>query len=364
MKRIAIILAVIIGAGIMQSCEKDTQEPVLKMDEAVAPQITTPSVGGTFVLTEENEEDMLFTFQWNAADYKVSELPEVRYVLQIDITANEWTNPETIRDVVETRSTEHPITVTQMNTLMSRMGVEPFETGAVSFRVLAFLTRASEHTWMYSNPVGVDITTFEAITEPAVLFVPGSWQGWDVGNPNTVLYAPEHDGLYEGYLYFSEPDTEFKFATELGWDENWGDDDGDGTLDPGGKNIEAADPGVYRVNVDLENLTYTTVMTSWAMIGNAADGWDTDVVLEVDEDYFKDTWKTRYKITRQMNVGYFKFRANGNWDLNMGLDEDSEVEGALMYFGYGNDIPITAAGLYTIIFDLSGPVYTYEVIKE
>ena len=363
MKRTAIILALFLGVAILHSCEKDEHEPVLNMDLAVAPQFTSPSSGGTYVLTEEEETNLLFTIQWSAADYKTADMPEVRYLLQIDKSANNWQNPETIRDVVETRETAYDFTVSAMNQLLIRMGVEPFATGEVSFRVLAFLTRASEHTWMYADQIQLSITTYEQLTEPDMLRVPGSWQGWNIDNTNTVLYSPNRDDQYEGYLYFKEPNTEFKFATAAGWSENWGDDGADGNLNPDGANIVAADPGVYRVNVNLDALTYTKRITRWALIGDAAAGWDTDVFLEVDEAHFAETWKTRYTITRQMNPGYFKFRANGSWDLNMGIDDDAE-EGVLMYDGYGNDIPITEAGEYTIIFDLSGPVYTFELIKE
>ncbi len=364
MKNTVILFAFILGVSLLNSCEKDDPEYVLDMDEAVGPQFTNPVTGGSWELSEEEETNVLFAFEWSPADYQLAAAPDVRYLLQADLTANNWENPETIRDVVETRANVHEITVGGMNRLLTQMGIEPFDTGEVSFRLRAFLTRASEYTWLYSTPINLSITTYEQLVDPDILFVPGSWQGWDIDNTNTVLYSPDRDDLFEGYLYFSEPDTELKFATEEGWAENWGDDDGDGTLDPDGANILVADPGVYRVNVNLNALTYTVRKTEWALIGDAADGWDTDVFLEVDEEYFAETWKTRYKITRQMVPGFFKFRANANWDLNMGIDEDADEEGVLMYGGFGNDIPIETAGEYTIIFDLSGPLYTYEIIRE
>ncbi len=368
MKRTAILLAFILGISFLHSCEKDDEGPVLNMDEATSPAISYPESGNSYVLTEEEEENVLFTFEWAAANYPLENLPEVRYLLQIDKTANNWEEPDSIRDITDTRSTSYEVTVSQMNQLLTRMGVEPFETGEVSFRVRAFLTTASEQTWLYSTSVDVDMTTYEQITEPDTLYVPGSYQGWDPGNSSTVLYSPERDGLYEGYLYFAEPDTEFKFTSALGWDENWGDDDGDGTLVPDGANIVIEEPGVYRVNVDMNEMTYELYRTEWAVIGDGVVDWDTDVPMDLDIEHFEETWKVRYTLTYELSEGNFKFRANQAWDppagLNMGIDEDAEEEGVLMYGGFGNDIPVDSAGEYTIVFDLSGPVYRYELINK
>ncbi|MFP4467927.1 MAG: SusF/SusE family outer membrane protein [Bacteroidales bacterium] len=364
MKRTAILLVFILGISFLHSCEKDEKEPVLHMDEATAPSFTNPASGSSYTLTADEEEDVLFAFEWAATSYPLENLPDIRYLLQADKTANNWEYPDSIRDITDTRDTSYETTVSEMNQLITQMGVEPFETGEVSFRVRASLTTASEQTWLYSAPVDLEITTYEQITEPDTLFVPGSWQDWDVENSSTVLYSPDRDGLYEGYLYFEEPDTEIKFATAQGWDESWGDG-GDGTLDPDGGNIVVEDPGVYKVNVDMNEMTYEVYRTEWAVIGDAIEDWDTDVPLNLDTEHFNETWKVRYTLTYELSEGDFKFRANQAWDppagLNMGIDEDAEEEGVLMYAGFGNDIPVNNAGEYTIVFDLSGPVYRYEL---
>ena len=359
MKRTAILLVFILGISFLHSCEKDEKEPVLHMDEASSPSITSPASGNTYTLTQEEEDEVLFTFDWAAASYPLENLPDVRYLLQADITANNWENPESIRDITDTRGTSYEITVYQMNQLLTRMGVEPFETGEVSFRVRAFLTTASDHTWLHSDPVDVSITTYESVPEFDILFVPGAHQGWDVGNENTVLYSAEGEDIYEGYLYFPEANNEFKFATELGWDENWGDDGADGTLDPGGANIVAGEAGVYKINVNLNNMTYEFVRTEWGMIGEAAAGWEDDVMMELDTEYFDDTWKVRYTATTSLSAGEFKFRANNDWGINLGAAAGEEE---LSYDG--PNIVVDQAGTYTVILDLSGPSYVYELIAD
>lgn len=359
MKRTAILLVFILGIGFLHSCEKDEKEPVLHMDEATSPSISSPASGNAYTLTQEEEDEVLFTFDWSAASYPLENLPEVRYLLQADITANNWENPESIRDIADTRSTSYEITVYQMNQLLTRMGVEPFETGEVSFRVRAFLTTASDHTWLHSDPADVSITTYEAMPDFDILFVPGGYQGWDVGNESTVLYSPGGEDTYEGYLYFPEPDTEFKFATELGWDENWGDDGGDGTLQPGGANIVAEEAGVYRINVDLNDMTYEFVRTEWGLIGEAAAGWEDDVMMEIDTEHFDETWQTRFTVNTSLSASEFKFRANNDWGINLGAAAGEEE---LSYDG--PNIVVEQAGTYTVILDLSGPSYVYELIAD
>ena len=364
MKRLGIILAIAFGVSILPSCEED-KDHVLNMDDAVAPQFTAPDGGSSYVLEEEFEHEPLLSFEWSPANYNAQDLPDARYLLQAVKSKYGWEETDSIRDVTETSATSHEMTVSQMNRLVStRLNVPAFETGEVSFRLMSFLTRASDATWLYADPIELTFTTYEAITEPDILNVPGSYQGWDPGNMQTVLYSPDQDGLYEGYIYFPDEDTEYKYA-KGDWDTNWGDDEADGNLQPDGANIIAELSGVYRLNADLNEFTHIQYRTEWALIGDAAEGWDVDVPMDIDLEYYEETWKTRYVITLDLEEGHFKFRANGAWDppagLNMGIDEDADEEGVLMYGGFGNDIPIESAGNYTIILDLTGPVYRYEV---
>ncbi len=362
MKRTAIILAMILGIGMLHSCEEE-KEHVLNLDNVIAPSITSPDAGASFTLTEDAEGELLFSFEWTPADYQTEGLPQVRYLLQADVAENNWEDATTIIDIAETLSTSHDITVGTMNTLaISRMDIEPFETGEITFRVLAFLTRANNQTWLYSAPVNVEVTTFEQVIEvdADILNVPGNYQGWAPDNDDTVIYSLDFDDIFEGYMYFDTDDVEFKYAIGS-WATNWGDDDADGNLQPDGANIVAGEAGVYKLNVDLNQLTHEFLRTEWSIIGNAGDAlgdWDTDIFLEVDTDYFNDTWQTRLSATVQLGEGEFKFRANSDWDINLGVEEGSVLE------HNGENIVVEEAGEYTITLDLGGPLYLYSLIKE
>ncbi len=370
MKRLFVIFAVIAGIMLLSSCEKDDDNPVLNLDEASSPALHSPDAGLDIDLEElsEEEEPETFHFQWSPADYYLEGLPDVSYRLVAYLSSHEDNFTDHIFTVTETTGTETEVTVSRLNQLLFQMEATPFQYTDVTFRVMAFLNLHSDATWLYSDPLELNIRGFEVFTETVVF---GDYQGWDVDNDATVMYSPDADNQFEGYFYFEEAgDILFSVGTTGLF--VYGDAAGDGTLEPIDSEGDEADyyisvdePGVYRITMDYDELTYEVFKTDWAMIGDAADGWNDDVPMDVDEDYWESDWKVRYTITYDMVEGHFKFRANEEWDppagLNMGLDEDAEEEGVLMYFGFGNDIPIESDGTYHITLDLTGPVYRYEI---
>jgi hypothetical protein len=184
----------------------------------------------------------------------------------------------------------------------------------------------------------------------SVVYVPGAYQGWDPSNTTTVVTSVGNDKTYEGY-FFLEANTEFKFTDGPGWDINYGDDGNDGTLDRNGANLKVTETGFYKVNVDLNALTYTLQKTDWGLIGSAtADGWNSDQNMTYDAN--EGAWV----ITAPLVAGEIKFRANDGWDINYG---DDGVNAILER--NGANIVIPSAGTYTIKLFLDKPDYTYSI---
>jgi len=187
-----------------------------------------------------------------------------------------------------------------------------------------------------------------------VLYVPGSYQGWDPANTATVIASVGSNANYEGYLNFPDAGTQFKICIGPNWDHNWGDTGADGTLDPGGDNITVADAGYYKLNVDTLALTYTITKTTWGVIGSAtAGGWDSDQPMTYDAS------NGMWTATLDLVPGDIKFRANGAWDINYG---DTGVDGILD--AGGDNIAIPEAGTYVITMKLGAPDYTYTITKS
>jgi len=63
------------------------------------------------------------------------------------------------------------------------------------------------------------------------------------------------------------------------------------------------------------------------------------------------------KITLNLTVGTFKFRANDDWGVNLGGNMAALTQG-------GDNIPVTVAGNYTIKLDVSKAVYSCTVTKN
>ena len=184
-----------------------------------------------------------------------------------------------------------------------------------------------------------------------LLYVPGSYQGWDPANTTTVLASVLNDNTFEGYLYFPDAGTQFKFCQNPDWSVNWGDTGADGILDPGGDNIVAADAGYYKINVNLNDLTYTIVKTDWGIIGSAtAGGWDSDQNMTYDAG--TGLWSAELELT----AGEIKFRANDDWAINYG---DNGADGTLEKDGA--NIVIPDGGTYVVTMKLGAPDYTYQV---
>lgn len=185
----------------------------------------------------------------------------------------------------------------------------------------------------------------------AVIHVPGGYQGWDPANNTTVLASAAGDNKYEGYLNFVDANTEFKFTLGPNWDNNYGDTGANGTLEVNGDNIKVAEAGFYKINVDLDALTYTIQKTDWGLIGDATpDGWNSD------QNMTYDAAEGAWTITLDLTVGAVKFRANDDWGLNYG---DSGPDALLDRDG--DNITIATAGRYKINLYLDKPDYTYSI---
>jgi hypothetical protein len=191
-----------------------------------------------------------------------------------------------------------------------------------------------------------------------VIYAPGGYQkaggyGADDWTPATAaqLASVSSDDRYEGYIYF-QGSAEFKFTAGPNWDLNWGDDGANGTLDQNGANI-SVEPGFYKVNVDLNTMTYSMLKTTWGMIGSATpNNWDNDTEMTFDPA------SKEWTAIVELKQGEIKFRANGGWDINLG---DDGANGTLEY--NGANIAIAEAGKYEVRVKIGTPDYTYTISK-
>lgn len=339
-----LLYSAVAGLLIFASCDKSEMGPVIS-DNPTPPTIIAPAAG-TSVEIAMDEFGNTLDFEWNAADFGFQ--AAVTYSVQVDVGNQDFAEPI---ELLKSEGLTGSITYESLNNKLLAAGAVAGAMNDLTFRVTA---KVSNYVPVVnSEAVGFTVKPYFVEVSYPVLNVPGNYQGWAPDNMETVIHSLKSDEVYDGYVYFGEAAVEFKFA-KGSWDANWGDDGADGTLEPDGANITAEGPAMYRLQADMNDLTYTTLRTDWGLIGSAtAGGWDVDEKLIWDADAGVLT------ITTDLVAGEIKFRANDDWALNLG---DDQANGIMEY--EGANIVIDEAGNYTITLDLSGALYKYTVSKN
>ena len=165
------------------------------------------------------------------------------------------------------------------------------------------------------------------------------------------LYCADGEGTYTGFFYAQDADWSggkgaFKFRGAAdNWDNgNYGTGTFDeatltGTLiDDGGSGNITPNPGFYRADVNLANMTYTlTAINSVYVVGGALnDDWNEGVKMTFNTN--KHCWECDATFTK---ADVIKFKGNGTWDSqdgNWGGTMDNIINGS------NDNIPVTLTG--------------------
>jgi hypothetical protein len=343
-------------ALVLPACEKD-QDMVQLGSDVTAPVITSQQNGFTQVITEENSVSDSITFKWREADFGVA--TQLTYTVEIDSAGRNFAG------AVSLGTTAYDSVTMPMSNFNSRLldnlKVEPNTASALELRVRAAIN--GKYTTV-SDVVRITVTPWKEVREgePARLWLPGGYQGWDPANA-PVVYAIS-DNVYEGYVYINSG-TAFKFTSAPDWDHiNYGFSGTDGILTTDGlaDGLSVSTAGYYRLTADTDKLTYNiTLVTTWGLVGTASPGgWDASTAMMYDQA--ADVWR----ITQDLKAGALKFRANNGWDLNYGPADSNSLEGQLTQTDAAITIP--EDGNYTVTLDLSRSsapyVYRYSVKKN
>ncbi len=204
----------------------------------------------------------------------------------------------------------------------------------------------------------------KTIADITKLWLPGGYQaasGYSASDwsPSTAPFIinTKEDKVLDGYIYFANNNSQFKFTTEQDWDEAYGDKTGDGILDTeNDNNINVAQAGLYRITVNLSTMTYTLTKYDWRIIGDAVGGWGDG--NQVDLVYNKNL--KRLIATPTFVASGFKFIVNRDWQMiNYGdktLDNYLDTEG-------GNNIT-NDLGTFTVMVNFSTEVEADGVTKK
>ena len=352
-------IAFLLIAGV--SCENDDQTIASPKG---GPQLLTPLNGSAYTLNPANESDEITTLVWNHADYTIQ--TEVNYTVEVALAG---TNFATVFPAGSTTNRFIVWTHEGLNDVALEAGMVPYTAGNLNVRIKSTLGSNNELV-AYSNVITLSVTPYT--TELPKLAVPGNHQGWSDANSFASAPRVASSGYaqtnYEGYMTLDGP-YKFLAANSTGvfaWgNSDWGQGSSTGVLQAGSQTNCTASTGYYRVVANTASLTYSaTLISSWGMIGSSTPGgWGSSTPLT----YNATTKKWSAVIT--MGTGEFKFRANNNWDVNLGPfradGTGNDYAGENMTYGGMSNFQSPGAGTYLVVLDLSNPrAYTYTLTPQ
>ena len=171
------------------------------------------------------------------------------------------------------------------------------------------------------------------------------------GGTEQHLYCADGNGTYTGFFYAKEDSwTDGKGAFKFrGAADNWDEGNyGTGTLnadglsgtliDDGGSGNVMPEPGFYRADVNLADMTFKLIPIKSVFVVGSAVGNDWDKGVEMTYNFDKLCWECDATFTE---AGVIKFKGNGTWeteDGNWGGTADNIINGS------NDNIPVSVSG--------------------
>lgn len=329
-------------------------------DEAVAPVASAPE--STIVLDKEKQSDELGLLSWTDARLVYGE--DVTY----KVTMSYGSGAEKVLADGLT-NTSYTTTVDGLNEAVVSAGAAEGSEAELTLKVYAFCE--SMPAGVVSNAVKVKITTY-ILSFPAKMWLPGSYQHWDIANAPTLSLSSKQKGVYQGFVDLStgseDIDAEFKFSATPSWSntdfgfedvtiETKGSEDlpfayaESKTL--GGSNISVPS-GLYFIKLDKKNGTLVMVQVKNLEIGGsfADSGWGTFFPMTRNDS----EWAAADAFEMKEN-DEIKIRFNTDWTYSFGGEMDNVV------FGGGNIKFTKSAGKYKLVFDTKTSDFVLNAVK-
>lgn len=344
------------------SCEGDDEKLVLNNSSQSSISADKTAV----VLNETTADQAAVTFTYKNPTFS----PSVQFTNMVEFAvAGTNFKPSTTREVPMDQST-FSLTHLQLNNILADLNVTPNSSKSIEVRLKSSVNTV---TSFYSNALTLSMTGY--MPNPDLIYpkinVPGGYAGaagyadWTPSNaPN--LFSPEKNSQYRGFIYVTNPNSEYKFTINQDWAGDKGDD---GTLtgklvESGEQNIKAALAGTYYIKVNWAANTYSSVLANFGVIGDATPtGWNSDT-----DFVYNPTTKTFVINSIALNnTGVFKFRANDDWAMkfqpangDQTLVSGTGVQSYMSSEGTVTGDPaykVATAGNYKIELDLHNSAY-------
>ena len=328
-------------------------------DDAVAPVLSAPE--SAIVLDKEKAADEIEVLGWAAARLEYGE--DVTY--KVTMTCGDGKETELAKDL---DGTSFRTTVDGLNEAVIAAGATEGKEAELTFKVYAYCT--SLPAGVVSNAVKVKITTY-ILSFPEKMWLPGSYQEWDIANAPTLSLSSKQKGVYQGFVDLftaDDSDVEFKFSATPSWSKtDFGFEDvtvetkGSESLPfayaesntLGGSNIKVPS-GLYYIKLDKKNGTLVMVQVKNLEIGGSfeASGWGT--FFSMSKKGSRWTAAEDFEMKPDDEI---KIRFNSDWKYSFGGELDNVVFG-------GDNIKFTApAGKYEFVFDTETSDFRLDLLS-
>ena len=279
-------------------------------------QIISPVFQSTapVVITEDNYVTGVTTFSWQAADFGYP--AQVSYAIYAGYgSVADYCLFENIS------ATSYTVSNEALYTKLTGVSFLGLPTGASDFSMYVTATIGSNYVRVSSAPATVRFELAELASVPVLLYLPGSYNGWDMYTSG--IWGTEN--IFKGYVDMNSATSpaEFKFLTSKG---EWLG----GSLEALGEGDNlSAEPGLYYVTVDMNERKAT--MTPFTVVGlTGINGtWGTPAVAM---EY--DAAGRCYEVTLEVTAtGSFRIlcyspedAAGWGWSYTLGTASADQVD--------------------------------------
>lgn len=328
-------------------------------DDVVAPVLSEPA--SAIVLDKEKAADEIEVLGWAAARLEYGE--DVTY--KVTMTCGDGKETELAKDL---DGTSYRTTVDGLNEAVIAAGATEGKEAELTFKVYAYCK--SFPAGVVSNAVKVKITTY-ILSFPEKMWLPGSYQEWDIANAPALSLSSKQKGVYQGFVDLftaDDSDVEFKFSATPSWSKtDFGFEDvtvetkGSESLPfayaesntLGGSNIKVPS-GLYYIKLDKKNGTLVMVQVKNLEIGGSfeASGWGT--FFSMTKKGSKWAAAIDFKMKPDDEI---KIRFNSDWTYSFGGELDNVV------FGGGNIKFTKPAGEYSLVFNTETSDFRFDLLN-
>lgn len=318
-----------------QSCKKDeTQARLSTGDDVKAASLTLDK--NSVTLSKQHADDTVLRLKFVQPDFGFQ--AAVNNVLQFGLKGDGFKSVKEV--VIPNGHNEMAFTGFELNSYLLALGVPTGEMSDFDIRIKSSIN--NKIAAVFSPLAALKATPYASTS---YLYAIGAYEDWVEANAESLI-SPTSNGIYTGIIYFPEGKLTFKLTPERNWNNSYGETEPGKIVYNGGQDIKAPRAGNLEVIVNTTANTISYKDHSWGIIGSATPkGWDADTDMKYDNA--NQVWK----LTVALATGEIKFRKNHDWGTNFGGTNGTLVAG-------GDNIAVSTAGTYDIVFDLNTNTYT------